>query len=277
MVNKEGGLRTKGSFSKKSDSDKPLVSIITIAKNSERYLEDTIKSVINQTYSSIEYIVIDGGSTDGTVDIIRKYEHAIDYWISEPDNGISDAMNKGVRLSRGDYIMHLHSDDLLCRRDAIEVLLRNLLLSERKWATGFYKYIDSDSNVVKTDKPRHYRYFDMLLRNIIRHQATLIPKYIFKQIQFDKRFKYAMDYMVFLEVWKLLGEPAFVTEYIAYFRLDGTNLSSSFYASIADEMRARKVFRMENKQWYWLPFDYWVYFLRILKILFYHSRRNLAR
>ena len=96
----EGGLRTKGYF-KKSYDDKPLISIITVVFNGERYLEQTIQSVIDQTYDNVEYIIIDGGSTDGTLDIIKKYEDKIDYWVSEKDNGIYDAMNKGIKVCYG--------------------------------------------------------------------------------------------------------------------------------------------------------------------------------
>jgi len=89
----------------------PLVSIITVCYNSVKTLEQTIQSVINQTYSNIEYVIIDGGSTDGTVDIIKKYEDKIAYWISEPDKGIYDAMNKGIIKSTGEIVGILNSDD----------------------------------------------------------------------------------------------------------------------------------------------------------------------
>jgi len=85
----EGGQRTKGHF-KKSYEKKPLISVITVVFNGEKYLEETITSVINQTYENVEYIIIDGGSTDGTLDIIKRYEDKIDYWVSEKDNGIYD-------------------------------------------------------------------------------------------------------------------------------------------------------------------------------------------
>lgn len=106
----EGGLRTKGYF-KKSYKDKPLVSIITVVLNGEKYLEETILSVLNQTYDNVEYIIIDGGSTDGTLDIIKKYEHAIDYWVSERDRGIYDTMNKGITVASGEWIELLNAGD----------------------------------------------------------------------------------------------------------------------------------------------------------------------
>jgi len=89
----------------------PLISVITVAFNGAATVEKAIRSVIEQTYSNIEYIVVDGGSSDGTLDIIHKYEEKIDYWISEKDAGIYDAMNKGVQLSAGDMVAFLNADD----------------------------------------------------------------------------------------------------------------------------------------------------------------------
>lgn len=89
----------------------PLVSIITVALNADRFIEKAIRSVINQAYPNVEYIIIDGGSKDGTTDIIKKYEDRIDYWVSEKDKGIYDAMNKGISLAFGKYINFLNADD----------------------------------------------------------------------------------------------------------------------------------------------------------------------
>jgi glycosyltransferase involved in cell wall biosynthesis len=89
----------------------PLISIITVVYNSASTLEQTILSVINQTYENIEYIIIDGGSTDGTVDIINKYEDKLAYWVSEPDNGIYDAMNKGINRATGEWINFMNAGD----------------------------------------------------------------------------------------------------------------------------------------------------------------------
>ena len=88
------------------------ITIITASYNSVETIEDCIKSVLNQIYSNIEHIVIDGGSTDGTLDVIKKYKDKITKWISEPDKGIYDAMNKGIKLATGDIIGIFNSDDI---------------------------------------------------------------------------------------------------------------------------------------------------------------------
>jgi len=106
----QGGLRTESYF-KKNETNNPLISVITIVYNGDKYIEQTINSVIDQSYNNVEYIIIDGGSTDGTLDIIKKYEKQIDYWVSEPDEGISDAFNKGISLCTGEIIGIINADD----------------------------------------------------------------------------------------------------------------------------------------------------------------------
>lgn len=115
----EGGLRSKGG-NKRSLPGKPLITVITVTFNSASTIKDAIQSVISQTYDNVEYIVIDGGSTDGTQEIIKKYEYAIDYWVSEKDRGIYDAMNKGISLCSGEYVGMLNSDDMFAGENAVQ-------------------------------------------------------------------------------------------------------------------------------------------------------------
>ena len=94
----EGGLRIK------NINKKPKFSLITVVLNNKELLEKTIESVLNQNFKNFEYIIIDGGSNDGTLEILKKYNNKIDYWLSERDNGIYDAFNKGMELSKGEYL-----------------------------------------------------------------------------------------------------------------------------------------------------------------------------
>ena len=106
-----GGLRKKG-YLKKDKKNLPLVSIITVVLNNKKSLQQSINSVLNQSYKNYELIIIDGKSNDGTLDILKKNDSKIDFWISEKDKGIYDAMNKGIKMSRGSLISILNSDDI---------------------------------------------------------------------------------------------------------------------------------------------------------------------
>lgn len=197
----EGGLRTKGYF-KKSFENKPLVSVITVVYNGEKYLEETIQSVINQTYDNVEYIIIDGCSTDGTLDIIKKYEDRIDYWVSEKDNGIYDAMNKGIRVSSEEWVSFLGADDFL-KKDAIESYL-NALNGDLK-----IKYISSKIELINNKKqilsivgkPLEWNTFKKYM--CVAHVGSLHHKSLFyKYGLFDISYKIAGDYEFLLRIAK---------------------------------------------------------------------------
>lgn len=101
-------------------------SIITVTYNAAQWLERTIQSIINQTYPGIEYIIVDGGSTDGTVDIITNYELQITKWISEPDNGLYDAMNKGLQLATGDYVWFINAGDRVHSPSTVQEIVNQI-------------------------------------------------------------------------------------------------------------------------------------------------------
>ena len=204
----EGGLRTNGYF-KKTYSNKPLVSVITVVLNGHKYLEQTIQSVLNQTYDNVEYIIIDGGSTDGTLDIIRKYEHAVDYWVSEPDKGLYDAMNKAIMLSAGKFLYFLGADDSL-----FNVLdkISDALTDDFKICYG---NVRKRNNTIYDGKFNLYKIFK---RNICQ-QALFYPRnvLIFKG-NFNVRYDTAADYELNLRCWadkKIVFEywPLLIADY----------------------------------------------------------------
>jgi len=180
----EGGLRTQGYF-KQSYPDKPLISIITVVFNGEKYLEETIQSVINQSYDNVEYIIIDGGSTDGTLDIIKKYESQIDYWVSEGDEGIYDAMNKGMGISTGDYLLFLGSDDTL-RNNLLEIS-RYMLCSDTIYYGNVY--------CIKSEKIYNGKYnkYKIMLSNIC-HQSIFYPMGVYKKHKYNLKYLILSDY-----------------------------------------------------------------------------------
>ena len=165
----EGGLRTLGLF--KSQDIEPIVTVITVALNAGRGLEETILSVLNQTYSNIEYIVIDGGSTDEALEVLNKYEHAIDYWVSEPDRGIYDAMNKGIKASTGDWLNFLNAKDKFCNTNTIQAI-------SSKYLYGNAKFIYSDV-LLASSNPKDLeltRYTCNHEKLIVNHQAAIYHK-----------------------------------------------------------------------------------------------------
>ena len=185
----EGGLRTKGSF-KRSYDDKPLISIVTVVFNGEEYLEKTIKSVINQSYDNVEYIIIDGSSTDGTLDIIKKYEDQIDYWVSEKDAGIYDAMNKGLKFSMGKVIGIINADDWYVD-DAIEKSVTALLASGADYTVGDVRKIPSNMIVSPLFPLKSEIYQGMMYPHI----GAFIRKETYKAVGlFDTEYKVSADF-----------------------------------------------------------------------------------
>lgn len=169
------------------DKDNIKFTIITVSYNAVSTIEDTILSIINQKYNNIEYIIIDGGSTDGTIDIIKKYEDRISYWVTEPDEGIYDAMNKGLKYATGDYVFFLGADDLLYNSCTLSDLYPHLTDSN----TVYY------SNTLLVPSGRIYgekmNKRKMCLKNI-NHQAIFYPKNIFKKYKYEIQYKIYADY-----------------------------------------------------------------------------------
>ena len=177
----------------------PLVSVITIGYNSANSIEQTITSVIAQTYPNKEYLIIDGGSEDETIDILEQYKARIDQWISERDEGISDAMNKGLKIATGDWILFLHSDDYLVGKDSLEKAVAMIENDIDILACNIYfKY----GETIKLAKPHGWN-FRMNFKVGLWHQAILCRKTLFERVgRFDKSFRIGMDYDFLLRAFR---------------------------------------------------------------------------
>lgn len=155
----QGGLRLKG-IEKQSMVDNPLVSIITVVFNGAKYIEQTINSVINQSYKNIEYIIIDGASTDGTIDIIKQYENKISYWKSEKDKGIYFAMNKGISLANGELIGILNADDFY-----LPDTIKKIIDADKLFHTDIYygdiQYVSENGKSISFAKPDIFKMKEM--------------------------------------------------------------------------------------------------------------------
>jgi putative colanic acid biosynthesis glycosyltransferase len=166
-------------------SNNYMVSIITVVYNGEDFLEASIQSVINQTYENIEYIIIDGGSTDNTTKLIKRYKDKVDYWVSEKDSGVYDAMNKGIDASNGDFLFFLGADDLLA--DNILGKIFNDLKNKYVLVYGNVQY--NTGSFVKSKFS-----YKTYLHNTIHHQAAFYDKNLFKNFRYDKKYKISADY-----------------------------------------------------------------------------------
>lgn len=186
----EGGKRLRGTR-KASQPGLPLVTVVTVVLNRARYVEETIKAVLSQSYANVEYIVIDGGSTDGTRDIIERYDDRIDYWLSEPDAGVYDAMNKALAIveDQDSYVIFSHSDDSLFSPDALADAIR--LGGDSDFVHGRILVSDPDAErVIGRDLS-----LANLARETVPHPATLVRRRAFDQVgNFDTRYRIASDY-----------------------------------------------------------------------------------
>lgn len=171
------------------------ISVITVCFNAEEVIEETICSVLKQTYCNLEYVIVDGGSKDGTIDIIRRYEAegAIRY-ISEPDNGIYDAMNKGSMMTVGEYVQFLNAGDILVDETVIERVVKRLEVSKADIAYGdiIYRYPDGSTNI------RLYgqlcsSLFYYILGDCINHQAIFARQSCFNEHKFDLAYRICAD------------------------------------------------------------------------------------
>ena len=261
LAEKDGGLRTKNIF-KSSLPNKPLITIITAVLNNEKYLEESILSLHKQKYNNYEHIIVDGGSKDQTLNIIKKYEDKIDYWCSKKDRGIYDAFNIGMKLSAGDYIGFLNSDDYFSD-DALDILEKYITKYPEKdfvfgsvkkhwgilhgykpykiyWSWGFYSS-HSTGFFIKTDAAK-------------------------KVGPYNLKYKYSSDYDYFFRMIvkkKLIGIGTKKEEIFGTFRRGGFSSKVKFFDHFMEEIKIR----LDNNQNKFL----------ILLIFIYKYLKNISK
>jgi glycosyltransferase involved in cell wall biosynthesis len=180
------------------------ITVIIAVYNGEKHLISTIESIVNQSYPHLELIIIDGGSTDGSVDIIKKYEDKIAYWISEPDKGISDAFNKGVGRASGDYINFQGDGDGFLTPNSLEKLFKEINCKDCKFISARISREDALGNVEYISKPiKKFKKSSLLFRMSLPHQGLFTHKSYFEEYGlFDIDNTYCMDYEHLLRSYK---------------------------------------------------------------------------
>jgi len=203
---------------KTNQTDLPLVSIITVVYNGAKHVEQTINSVLNQSYKNFEYIIIDGGSTDNTIEVIKQYENKIDYWQSEHDEGIYFAMNKGISLAKGELIGIINSDDYYLP-DTIAKVVEADKTQHAAIYYGDMQYISEAGELLSAAKPDITKMNEM---PAIFHPTCFVRKNVYdKAGMFDTQYKISSDYDFLLRCLKQNFIFHYIPETLTCFRLGG--------------------------------------------------------
>ena len=228
----------------------PKISIITVTYNSEKHLEEAMLSVINQPYENKEYIIIDGGSTDGTLNIVNKYRNQIAYFVSEPDKGISDAFNKGIKVATGDLIGIINSDDFMMPdilskvaeqyEPGVDLYRGYTLVWNEKRNTKHYMY------------PNHH-FAIPPCRAIICHESSFVTSQLYERAGLYKvDYKYEMDLDLFVRFYKFRDLRVKMMDIcVMTFRTGGTSSAS---AAKMKEERKRLIKENGGSEW-----DVWIF------------------
>lgn len=198
------------------------LTIITINLNNRDGLRRTMESVISQTYQDFEYVVIDGGSTDGSREVIMEHQERLAYWCSEPDRGIYNAMNKGVAHATGDYCLFLNSGDYLYNKDVVKEVLPEL---DGEYDIVYGRNMIRDLDGLTKPKKNEFRYCTnsiQLINQNICHQASFITKQWLEKYPYDENFKIVSDKKFFLECY-FINNCSFhyIDKIISAFQLGG--------------------------------------------------------
>ncbi len=242
----------------------PLFSIITVVLNNDKYIEKTIKSVLSQSFKNYEYIVLDGASTDKTIDIIKKYEKKINFWSSEKDNGIYDAFNKGIKIAKGQFICIVNSDDIL-KKNALNIIYK--YIKKNPNADFFFGSVKKHWGILHGYRPEKIKYSWGFYSS--HSTGFFIKKSSAKKIgKYNLKYKYHADYDYFYRMIvknKMLGFATKKHEVTGVFRRGGFSSKSPIFKMYLEELKIR----LDNNQSIFL-----VLFIGVYK-LFNHFKKKL--
>lgn len=229
----QGGSRIKGT-KKRSEPGLPLVSIVTVVLNGEKYIEQTIKNVLEQTYPNIEYIIIDGASKDGTLKIIQKYDNQVDLWASEKDQGIYFAMNKGILLAKGELIGIVNADDYYSK-NTVKLVVDAFLKTNADVLHGDILLITDKETRMKPDITK------MDEQPSVFHPTCFVKRSVYNEIgMFDTQYRISSDYDFLLRCLKKNYKFHYIPEVLSHFRPGGMS------ASCASNIEGYKIMKVHK-------------------------------
>jgi glycosyltransferase involved in cell wall biosynthesis len=250
-----------------------ILTIITVSYNSEKYISKCLSSTqkICLAFPDIEHIVYDGNSNDRTVEICNSFSHVKLFKSEVRDLGAYDAMNKAVKLAKGNYIIYLNSDDFLSKNIDFSQIYPLLKEGKFKWITGFLNFVDDKENIIRQDVlKKNISLTRFLISNIVRHPATFVLRNYQILNPFDLNFKYAADFKFFLNLWSISGhKPKVIPMIISNFRVWDNSLSSNFISSLTDELNVKREFFFNTRANFVIKLIHEIiYQLRLLKLKF---------
>ncbi len=256
------------------------ISVITVTLNAERFLADCLASVAAQGDSLHEHIIVDGGSTDTTLEIVKRHagSDCRVRWISEPDRGISDAMNKGVALATGDVVTHLNSDDYYPHPQVLSTVLDCFSRNPKDtWLTAGYTFVSEEGAFIRDIRVRRYSYRRLVRGNILLHPSTYIKRDLFNAVGgFDLSLSYCMDYDLFLRLGSVTP-PLVVDKQLSCFRAHaGSRSVSHAEQAYLEEFQVRMDYlRSKGRSTAYYRLDYQI--KRHLNKLFYRKLLSVSK
>ncbi len=273
------------------DNSWPKISIVTPSYNQADFLERTILSVLNQNYPNLEYIIIDGGSEDGSVDIIKKYEKYISFWVSEPDNGQANALNKGFSIATGELVGWQNSDDIFLPYSFINVA--NAYKQNKRFDLFFGNilFLNEKDEIINDLRFVPFNYHSLLYEGtVLSNQAAFWKRELFEKYGFfNEKYQFCMDY----EFWTRIGIDCkfyFIREYLGGFRLHRTSKSNTIaqsglqehYSILEDrgikhsssQFRLLRFYYLFRRTLYYLFQKDFDYVIKGFKKRFLHTQRN---
>lgn len=248
------------------------ISVVTVCLNCRKYIGTALECVKKQNYSNIEHVVIDGGSSDGTIEVVKSFADSSDAfrWYSRHDAGIADAMNRGLELATGDIVGFLHADDFYPDPGALHHVAEAFAREPwRDWATGGAYFVDAAGVRIREIGVRRYSFRRLIRYNIMLHPSTFVRRPALLAVGgFDTSLRYAMDY----DLWLRLGErstPLLINRPLACFRLHLNSCSSvNADAAFDEEYRIRTAYLHRTGTELW-PHKLRYMLMRPLNRLFY--------